>query len=228
MKTFYFDTINMIKRLAIILTIFHLNIAFAMDGMPSIPNPLQIMNDSVADIVDPPNTAALNIMVSALSSLKELRKADKATPENIKSLIKIKLMPSIAMEISTELALKEHWSKLSNKQKQLFQQYITQSLMKDYAGILGSYEKLDSVSISVDPKVKRKDNKAIVTLFVNLNDDPKPIKITLKMIRSNQWRVYDVVFSGVSLVKNYAAQFNSHIRRKGIDSLVAKTIKKLN
>jgi len=212
------------KRLAIILTIFHLNIAFAMNDMP---NSVQTMNESVANIIDPPNTAALNIMVSALSSLKELRKADKATPENIKSLIKIKLMPSIAMDVSTELALKKHWKKLSAQQKLIFQRYIKQSLMKDYVGILGSYEKLDSVDISVDPKVKRKGNRAIVKLIITLNDDPKPINISLKMIRSNQWRVYDVAFSGVSLVKNYAAQFNSHIRRKGIDSLVAKTIKKL-
>jgi phospholipid transport system substrate-binding protein len=217
----------MIKRLTIILTIFHLNIAFAMDGMPTMPNPAQMVNESMADIIDPPNTAALNIMVSALSSLKELRKSGKATTENIKALIKIKLLPSIAMDVSTELSLKKHWGKLNHDQKVIFQRYISHSLMKDYAGILGSYKKLDSVSISVNPKVKRKDNKAIVKLIITLNNEPKPINITLKMIRSNQWRVYDVVFSGVSLVKNYAAQFNSHIRRKGLDSLVAKIVKKL-
>ncbi|MEO1890907.1 MAG: ABC transporter substrate-binding protein [Candidatus Thioglobus sp.] len=223
----------MFKRLIIILAIVQLNLAFAMDsmngmnGIPTMPNPAQIMNESVADIIDPPNTAALNIMMSALSSLKELKKSGKATPENIKSLIRIKLLPSIAMDVSTQLALKKHWGKLNHNQKVIFQRYISQSLMKDYAGILGSYEKLDSVSISVDSNVKRKNNKAIVKLIITLNDDPKPINITLKMIRSNQWRVYDVVFSGVSLVKNYAAQFNSHIRRKGIDSLVAKIFKKL-
>ena len=217
----------MIKRLTIILTIFHLNIAFAMDAMPTMPNPAQMMSESVVDIIDPPNMAALNIMVSALSSLKELRKSGKATPDNIKTLINIKLMPNIAMDVSTQLALKKHWGKLNHNQKVIFQRYISHSLMKDYAGILGSYKKLDSVSISVNPKVKRKDNKAIVKLIITLNNDPKPINITLKMIRSSQWRVYDVVFSGVSLVKNYAAQFNSHIRRKGLDSLVAKIIKKL-
>jgi len=223
----------MFKRLIIILAIVQLNLAFAMDsmngmnGIPTMPNPAQIMNESVADIIDPPNTAALNIMMSALSSLKELKKSGKATPENIKSLIRIKLLPSIAMDVSTQLALKKHWGKLNHNQKVIFQRYISQSLMKDYAGILGSYEKLDSVNISVDSNVKRKNNKAIVKLIITLNDDPKPINITLKMIRSNQWRVYDVVFSGVSLVKNYAAQFNSHIRRKGIDSLVAKIVKKL-
>jgi phospholipid transport system substrate-binding protein len=217
----------MIKRLAIILTIFHLNIAFAMDSMPTMPNPAQMMNESVVDIIDPPNTAALNIMANALSSLKELRKSGKATTENIKTLIKIKLLPSIAMDVSTELALKKHWGKLNHDQRVIFQRYISHSLMKDYTGILGSYKKLDSVSISVNPNVKRKGNKAIVKLIVRLNDGQKPINITLKMIRSNQWRVYDVVFSGVSLIKNYAAQFNSHIKRKGVDSLVAKIIKKL-
>ncbi|SFV80588.1 ABC-type transport system involved in resistance to organic solvents, auxiliary component [hydrothermal vent metagenome] len=131
------------------------------------------------------------------------------------------------MDVSTELALKKHWDKLNHNQKVIFQRYISHSLMKDYAGILGSYKKLDSVSITVNPKVKRKDNKAIVKLIITLNNDPKPINITLKMIRSSKWRVYDVVFSGVSLVKNYAAQFNSHIRRKGLDSLVAKIVKKL-
>lgn len=218
----------MIKQLLIILTIFHFNLAFAMSGMPSMPNPVKIMNDSVADIVDPPNTAALNIMVNALSSLKELRKQDKATDENIKTLIKIKLLPHIAMDVSTELALKSHWAKLTPAHKTLFQEYITRSLMNDYAGILGSYEKLDSVNISVDPNVKRKDNKAIVKLIISLNNDPKPFTISLKMIRSNQWRVYDVVFSGVSLIKNYQAQFDSHIKRKGVESLVEKTHKKLN
>lgn len=217
----------MIKRLIIILAIASLNFAFAVETMPSMLNPVKVMNDKVADIIDPPNTAALNIMVNALSSLKELRKKNEASDENIKALIKIKLLPNISMDVSTELALKTHWHKLSDQEKSIFKKYITQSLIRDYAGILGSYERLDSVSISVDPKIKRKDNKAIVKLIISLNDDPKPFTISLKMIRSSQWRVYDVVFSGVSLMKNYRAQFDSHIKRKGIDSLIAKTLKKI-
>jgi hypothetical protein len=105
------------KRLAIILAIFHMSVAFATDTMSSILNPVKIINDQVADIIDPPNTAALNIMVNALSSLKELRKQNEATNENIKTLIKIKLLPNIAMDVSTELALKKHWHKLNIKTK---------------------------------------------------------------------------------------------------------------
>ncbi len=65
---------------------FQLNLAFAMDsmngmnGIPTMPNPAQIINESVSDIIDPPNTAALNIMMSALSSLKELKKIRQSNP----------------------------------------------------------------------------------------------------------------------------------------------------
>jgi len=209
------------------LTVFYVNFALAADVTPSTPNPAKIINSPVAEIIDPPGAAALNIIVNNLSSLKALRKQNKASIENVEHLIKVKLLPNIATNIATELTLKKHWLKLSDQQKLIFKAYIVQSLIKDYAGILGSYEKLESVKITVDPKIKRKGNKAIVKLVINLGDNPKPIHVTLKMIRSNQWRAYDLVFSGVSLMKNYRAQFNSHIRRKGIDSLVSKISKKI-
>ena len=209
------------------LTIFYVNFALAAEGMPSIQNPEKILNDPMAEIIDPPGAAALNIIVNNLSSLKALRKQNKASIENVEHLINVKLLPNIATNVATEFTLKKHWLKLSDQQKSIFKAYIVQSLIRDYAGILGSYEKLESVKITVDPKIKRKGSKAIVKLIINLGDNPKPIHVTLKMIRSNQWRAYDLVFSGVSLMKNYRAQFNSHIRRKGIDSLVSKISKKI-
>jgi phospholipid transport system substrate-binding protein len=209
------------------LTVFYVNFALAAEGMPSIPNPEKILNDSIAEIIDPPGTAALNIIVSNLSSLKELKKNNLASVENIEHLIKVKLLPNIAVTISTELALKEHWHKLNLQQKLIFQTYVVQSLIKDYASILGAYDKLDSINISVDPKIRRKGNKAIVKLIIHFSDNPKPINVSLKMIRSSQWHAYDLVFSGVSLIKNYRAQFNSHIRRKGMDSLLSKISNKI-
>lgn len=216
-----FNVKNTIKTLLIILSILSANITLALENNTS-PHSKILLN-----IIDPPNTAALNVMINALSSLKELKKQKQATTENIRALIKIKLLPSVAINISTRLALKKHWDNLNNKQKYLFQEYISQSLIRDYAGALGVYEQLDSVSISVDPKVKRKDNKAIVKLLVSLHRDQKPFELTLKMIRLNQWQVYDILFSGVSFIKNYQAQFNSHIRRKGLNNLIQEITNKL-
>ncbi|MEO1940603.1 MAG: ABC transporter substrate-binding protein, partial [Candidatus Thioglobus sp.] len=58
--------------------------------------------------------------------------------------------------------------------------------------------------------------------------DAKVVLITLKLIRDDRWKIYDVIFSGVSVVKNYRAQFNSHIKRKGLNSLIKKITLKVN
>ncbi len=214
-------------NLGILLVIFYTNLVLAGGVMPSTPGLIKASNNTVTEIIDLPGAAALNIITNNLSLLKTLRKQNKASIENVENLIRDKLLPNIATDVATKITLKKHWNKLNNQQKIIFQKHIVQSLIKDYAGILGSYEKLESVNINIGPNIKRKGNKAIVNLVINLEGDPKPIHVTLKMIRSNQWRAYDLVFSGVSLIKNYRAQFNSHIRRKGIDSLVAKIAKKI-
>ena len=214
----------MIKTALIILSILQMNFAFAQEEAPKIP----IDKQEVIDILDPPGTAALNIMLSALSSFKELKKSEQASMENTTSLVKIKVLPYIAMETSTQIALEDHWNKLNAQQKQLFVNYIEHSLIKDYVGMLYSYKDIDYVEIALQQNVLRKDNRALVNLEIKANAESKPLVITLKMIRDGRWRIYDVVFSGVSVVKNYNAQFNSHIKRKGLDSLIQKTIEKLN
>ena len=211
----------MIKTLLIILSILPINFALAVDKASN------ATHQAIVDVIDPPNSTALNIMLSTLTSLKELKKQKKATKQSIEALIRLKLLPNIAVGVSTEIALSKYWNDLNSQQKQFFQSYILESLIQDYVGILSTYDKLDGVKISVDPDVKRKGDKAIVKLIININDDPKPSIISLKMIHLDTWHIYDIVFSGVSIVKNYRAQFNSYIRRKGIDGLILKSKKKL-
>jgi phospholipid transport system substrate-binding protein len=210
-----------IKTLLIILSILPINFALAVDKASN------TTHQAIVDIIGSPNSAALNIMVSVLTSLKELKKQKKATKQSIEALIRLKLLSNIAVGLSTEIALSKYWDGLNIQQKQFFQDYISESLIQDYGGILSTYDKLDSVQISVDPDVKRKGDKAIVKLIININDNQKPSIISLKMIHLDTWRIYDIVFSGVSIVKNYRAQFNSYIRHKGIDGLILKSKKKL-
>lgn len=217
-----FDMKNTLKTLFVIFSILTASAILAVDRNVASPS------KAVTNISNPPNIIAFNIIENALLALKKLRKQNKVTPKSIETLIKTVLLPHIEINMAVYLTLKKHWSLLSKQQKKAFQQYITQSLINDYAGILITYKQLDDIKISINPKVRRKDNKAIVKLLIAFNDTQTPFKITLKMIHSDRWRVYDLVFSGVSLIKNYRAQFNSHIKRKGLDSLIKKINNKLN
>jgi len=216
-----FDMKNTVKTLFIILSILTTGATLAVE------HNVAPYSRAATDVVGPPNIAAFNIMTNALFALKKLRDQKRVTPENIEALIKAELLPYIAIDVAVRLTLKEHWSALNNQQKKAFQQYITKSLINDYAGILSTYDQLNNIKISTDPKIKRKGNKAIIKLFISFDKNQNPLKVTLKMIRLNHWRVYDLVFSGVSLIKNYKAQFSSHIKRKGLNSLIKKINKKL-
>ena len=119
----------MIKTLLIIGSILSMNMALATNNVLPIDNS------------NSPSAVALSIFENTLSSIKNLRKQQQATPENIKVLIKEKLLPNIAIKVSTQLTLKKHWHNLNIQQQQIFQDYIVKSLIKDYAGVLGSYDK---------------------------------------------------------------------------------------
>jgi len=174
-----------------------------------------------------PSTAALGIMIDALTSLQEYRGTGKTSIEDVEEVIIAELLPSLDITESARIALKRYWLRLTPKQQLILKTYIATSLVDSYSSVLSSYESLEGVEISVDPEVKRKENKAIVKMHIK-DGDKKPITVKLKMVMNDQdWHIYDVVLSGVSLVKNYKASFNSHIKRKGIESLIAKATRKL-
>ncbi len=216
------------KKIITIVAIFFINSTFAASSNTEKDNTTNEVAQSVIEIIDPPGAAALTIIVDSLSSLKELKKHNQSTIENIKALINVKLFPHLDINTALKISLKGYWEDLDFKQRQVFYKYIVQSLVNDYAAILVTYDNLDSINVSVDPEIVRKDNRALVKLRITFNDDPKVTVVSLKMIRSNRWKVYDVVFSGVSLVKNYRSQFKSYIRRNGLEALIEKISNKLD
>ena len=198
------------------------SLSYAVEG-----NEGQSKNENISDIIDPPGSAALNILVSSLSSLKELKKQNKGTIENIETLIRLKLLPSLDIAYSTQRALDNYYDDLTDSEKQLFETYIIESLINDYVGILGAYQNLDSINISVGKNILRKDNRANVPLIISFSDNSQPVEVALSMVKTNSWKIYDVTYSGVSLIKNYQAQFGSIIKRKGKDFLIGIITKKV-
>ncbi|MBW2266327.1 MAG: ABC transporter substrate-binding protein, partial [Deltaproteobacteria bacterium] len=56
----------------------------------------------------------------------------------------------------------------------------------------------------------------------------KEIPIDYRMIQKNgQWKVYDVVIEGVSLVKNYRSQFREMLKKKNPEYLLETLRKKV-
>jgi len=194
----------MLKRLFIILAILHINLSFASGSNTNTPNQI-----------------AVNVIEGALLSLKTLKDKNSASTYNIETLVLNKLMPNVNMDYATKLMLGKHWGKLNDKQKIHFKDYVTRSIVNDYVGLLKSYKNINDLNISVEPGSETRDNEASVKLHISFNKKNEQYFITLKMVKINQWLIYDAVFPGLSMLEYYKKNFNSIIKRKGMDGLIA-------
>ena len=194
----------MLKRLVIILTIVYMNLAFAEH-----PNE------------NTPHSVAVNVMEGALLSLKTLQEQNENSLINIESLVLNKLMPNVDIDFATKIILRDRWNDLSPKQKTMFIDYITRSIVQDYVGLLNSYENLDDLNIQIEDGSVINGNKASVKLHIAINKNNYQSFITLKMVKLNRWYIYDAVFPGISILIHYQKSFDSIIKRKGMDGLIA-------
>jgi len=194
----------MLKRLVIILTIVYMNLAFA-----------ERPNENT------PHSVAVNVMESTLLSLKTLQEQNKNSLSNIENLVLTKLMPNVDISFATKIMLRDRWDDLSSKQRAMFVDYITRSIVQDYVGLLNSYENLDDLSIQIEDDSTINGNKASVKLHIAINKNNYQYFITLKMVKLNRWYIYDAVFPGISILMHYQGSFDSIIKRKGMDGLIA-------
>jgi phospholipid transport system substrate-binding protein len=118
-------------------------------------------------------------------------------------------------------SLGDDWGPLNEAQrsefKTLLEQLVKQSYRRNLDKTKGwevNYEKSTSVEggVRIPTVAKHKTDK---------RKDPVSVDYLLHETQG-QWRVYDVVIEGSSLVSNYQSQFRKIIRKKGFDELVSR------
>ena len=115
-------------------------------------------------------------------------------------------------------ALGQHWSKLSEKDRQEFVPLFADLLERSYISKIEQYsgERIRYVGDSIEG-----DGATVKTRLITKNGTEVPIDY--RMLREgDRWLVYDVVVEGVSLVGNYRTQFNKIIQTASYEDLVKK------
>ena len=194
----------MLKKLIIILAIFHSSLTFAQ----------------TAD-TNTPHAVAVDVIEGALLSLKTLQNQNTNSLSNIEDLVLTKLMPNVTVDIASKIILRNRWNDLSHEQQAMFINYITHRIVQDYVGLLSSYENLNDLNIEIEDNYTLNDNKASVKLHIGINKNNYHYYITLKMVELDRWYIYDAVFPGISMLKHYQKNFDSIIKRKGMEGLIA-------
>lgn len=137
----------------------------------------------------------------------------------VDALVEAKILPHFDFVQMTKMAMARNWSKAtSDQQNQLVEQFRS-LLVHTYAASISS---VSDYKIDVQPtRMSADDTDVLVSTSVS-RPGTAPITIDYRMEKSgNTWLVYDVLVDNVSLVTNYRSNFNSEIRRSGIDGLIS-------
>jgi phospholipid transport system substrate-binding protein len=204
------------KILLDILKVILINISFI--GLTFAANPCPSISPN--DVDDTPVAQSQAIIDDILCSFIELNKNGSSTFFTTLNIAKKKIIPYIDVEYSTELALSDYWDQLQFKDRKIFERDLRNSLINEYIDILASIVNWNRINIIVDENFEKKGNLAKIKVTSSLDNEPAKAIVTLKMIRKDRWRVYDLIYQSISMVDIEKYSYRSKINRYGMKEFI--------
>jgi len=156
-----------------------------------------------------------NEILAAIKADKGLAAGDQ---KKIEALANEKVLPYFNFVRMTQLAVGRNWKDANEAQKKSLIDEFRTLLVRTYSTSLTQFR---DQTIEVKPtKITAADTEVVVKTQIN-QPGGQAIPIDYSMEKSSgEWKVYDVLIDGVSLVTNYRSSFNTEIQKSGIDGLI--------
>ena len=188
----------MIKKTSILLAfLLTTNIAFSSD------TPDGFLKDSVQEIS------------LLLSKYKDRFETDE---EFLRDKMNSSVMPKLDIKLMSKIILgKKIWTEMSESQKDDFVEAFQYRMTSTYMKSITAFDGEKVVFLPYEPG-KRENIAYVKSKYLIPGGD---IAVDYRLIKkSDEWKVYDIIFDGISLMKNYRADFREHVSQNGIESLI--------
>jgi phospholipid transport system substrate-binding protein len=124
------------------------------------------------------------------------------------------------------LVLGKHWGVATPTEQERFKIEFQNLLVRAYARAFVEYNDWTIQYLPLD--MANNSTKVVVKTKV-LQRNIQPVEVYYRMFQNNgEWKVYDIVIDGVSLVTNYRSTFSEDIQRKGSLTAVIDSLAKRN
>ena len=155
---------------------------------------------------------SIDTLIKVLSD-EALKKPDRVT-ERRRQMEKI-VGERFSYEEMAKRSLGAQWAKMDDKQKTEFVDLFMRLLTNSYA------DKIEGYSGEQVHYLNERKEEDYAEVRTKIASGKTEIPLDYRLLnKSGDWRIYDVVIDGVSLVKNYRSQFDKIIRTSGYDDLV--------
>lgn len=196
---------NSVFNLRIWLTLFCLFLGgFSMAGADEALAPPQQVIQKTADQLQ-------------VSLQKPEYKADftKAT-----ALVDQIINPHVDFDRVSIMVLGKHWRTATPAQKEQFKQQFRLLLVRTYTTAFTEYA---NWKIRYLPLESEGSDKRTMVKTEILPSGGEPVAVNYRMVNEGtEWKVYDILIEGISLLQNYRSSFNDEIEQSGsLDQLIA-------
>jgi phospholipid transport system substrate-binding protein len=155
---------------------------------------------------------SIDTLIRVLSD-EALKKPDRVS-ERRKLMEKI-IGERFSYEEMARRSLAAQWAKLDEKQRTEFVDLFMRLLTRSYS------DKIEGYSGEQVHYLNERMEEGYAEVRTKITSGKTEIPLDYRLLnKAGDWRIYDVVVDGVSLVSNYRGQFAKIIRTSGYDDLV--------
>lgn len=134
--------------------------------------------------------------------------------------------PHIDFDLVSSLVLGKFWKTATDMEKTRFKKEFKTLLIRTYAR---AFVELDSWEIEFLPAIEKTDGNKILIKTKAKQPGRQAVAVDYRMLeRGGEWKVYDILIDGVSLVTTYRSSFKNDIDAMGALSPVIDKIAKKN
>lgn len=180
-------------------------------------------------IVNAADLSAPQLAIQDASDKLQQRLQDKSFSQNfakVAEFVDQTIYPHTDFDKISELVLGKLWKSASSDEQSRFKQEFKTLLVRTYSR---AFVEFKDWSVRFLPlEMENGANKVVVKTEV-LQPGLQPISVNYRMLLSNgQWKAYDFMIEGVSLVTNYRSTFSNEVKTKGSLSAVIESLAKRN
>ncbi|WP_445401375.1 phospholipid-binding protein MlaC [Zobellella sp. An-6] len=166
-----------------------------------------------------PYTLMSDVAQKTFDRLNREQAQIKADPEHLRIIVREEMLPAVDVRFSAFRVIGNQLNSTTPEQRERFVGAFSDYLVVTYADALAAYnnQTLDIGSGSVA------EGERLVTVPVTVKEPNKPdIMVEFKLrqnTRTGEWRVFDMVAEGISLLSAKQTELSGLIRQNGIDAV---------
>lgn len=167
-----------------------------------------------------PYTLIHEVADQTFQRLKAEQPKIQSQPNYLKTVVDQELMPYVNYQYTALKLLGPNLRGADKKQVAEFIEEFRAYLITSYAQVLTQYT---DQSIQFSPQKPIAETTRIVSIPIEVVDGSRPnIKLEFTLLKNNktgEWKAYDMVAEGISLLSSKQSEWNSKIRQDGIPAV---------